>query len=124
MKVVAYKGAADAIGDVLAGDVPMICDVVLPTGNDVKAGRIRAWTFPRPSVPGVPGCADGGRARHARHGERGVLRLGGAGRRAGADRRAAERLVRRIIADPEVKKKVADLGYFTTADTPRPISRS
>ena len=43
------------------------------------------------ALAGVPGRADGGRARHARHGERGVLRPGGAGRRAAADRRPAER---------------------------------
>jgi tripartite-type tricarboxylate transporter receptor subunit TctC len=41
MEVVAYEGAADAIRDVLAGHVPMICHVVLPTGNHVKAGRMK-----------------------------------------------------------------------------------
>ena len=43
--------------------------------------------------------------------------------KAAADRRLAERLVRQIIADPEVKKKFADLGYFTTGSTPGLISR-
>ena len=34
-RVVAYKGVADTLRDVLGGHVPMIIDVVLPTGNHV-----------------------------------------------------------------------------------------
>jgi tripartite-type tricarboxylate transporter receptor subunit TctC len=39
MENVAYKGVADTLRDVLAGHVPIIIDVVLPTGNHVaRAG--------------------------------------------------------------------------------------
>ena len=37
MEVVGYKGSADAIRDVMGGHVPVIVDVVLPTGTHVKA---------------------------------------------------------------------------------------
>jgi tripartite-type tricarboxylate transporter receptor subunit TctC len=40
---------------------------------------------------------------------------------AGVPRPVVDRLnglIRQIIADPEVKKKFADLGYFTTGSTP------
>src|SRR6478735_3230626 len=40
MENVAYKGVADTLRDVMGGHVPVIIDVVLPTGNHVAAGRM------------------------------------------------------------------------------------
>ena len=40
MENVSYKGVADTLRDVLAGHVPIIIDVVLPTGNHVAGGRL------------------------------------------------------------------------------------
>jgi tripartite-type tricarboxylate transporter receptor subunit TctC len=119
MEVVAYKGAADAIRDVLAGHVPMICDVVLPTGNHVKAGRMKGLVVSSPErspvCPDVPTVVELGMPEMVSAVFFGVVAP------AGVPRPIVERLnglVRQIIADPEVKKKFADLGYFTTGSTP------
>ena len=119
MEVVAYKGAADAIRDVLAGHVPMICDVVLPTGNHVKAGRMKGLvvssTERSPVCPDVPTVIELGMPDMVSAVFFGVVAP------AGVPRPIIDRLnglVRQIIADPEVKKKFADLGYFTTGSTP------
>jgi tripartite-type tricarboxylate transporter receptor subunit TctC len=119
MEVVAYKGAADAIRDVLAGHVPMICDVVLPTGNHVKAGRMKGLvvssTERSPVCPDVPTVVELGMPDMVSAVFFGVVAP------AGVPRPIVDRLnglVRQIIADPEVKKKFADLGYFTTGSTP------
>ena len=119
MEVVAYKGAADAIRDVLAGHVPMICDVVLPTGNHVKAGRMKGLvvssTERSPVCPDVPTVVELGMPDMVSAVFFGVVAP------AGVPRPIVDRLnglVRQIIADPEVKKKFADLGYVTTGSTP------
>src|SRR5438093_1129554 len=56
--IVENKGGGNTIRDVLAGHVPMICDVVLPTGNHVKAGRMKglvvASSERSPVCPDVP----------------------------------------------------------------------
>jgi len=58
MEVVGYKGSADAIRDVMGGHVPVIVDVVLPTGNHVKAGRMTGIVVASeqrsPMCPDVP----------------------------------------------------------------------
>src|SRR3981081_2271009 len=58
MEVVGYKGSADAIRDVMGGHVPVVCDVVLPTGTHVKGGRLTgngvASSEPPPRRPDVP----------------------------------------------------------------------
>jgi tripartite-type tricarboxylate transporter receptor subunit TctC len=119
MEVVAYKGAADAIRDVLAGHVPMICDVVLPTGNHVKAGRMKGLVVAskeRSSVcPDVPTVIELGMPDMESAVFFGLVAP------AGVPRPVVDRLnglVRQIIGDPEVKRKFADLGFFTTGSTP------
>ncbi len=119
MEVVAYKGAADAIRDVLAGHVPMICDVVLPTGNHVKAGRMKGLvvssTERSPVCPDVPTVVELGMPDMVSAVFFGVVGP------AGIPRPVLDRLnglVRQIIKEPEVEKKFADLGYVTTGSTP------
>ncbi len=92
MENVAYKGVADTLRDVLAGHVPIIIDVVLPTGNHVAAGRLTGLALASAErSEHLPHSADGRRARHEGHGERGILRPGGAGRRAAPDHRSSQR---------------------------------
>lgn len=119
MEVVAYKGAADAIRDVLAGHVPMICDVVLPTGNHVKAGRMKGLVVAskeRSSVcPDVPTVIELGMPDMESAVFFGLVAP------AGVPRPIVDRLnglVHQIIGDPDVKRRFAELGYFTTGSTP------
>lgn len=119
MEVVAYKGAADAIRDVLAGHVPMICDVVLPTGNHVKAGRMKGLVVASPErstvCPDVPTVVELGMPDMVSAVFYGVVAP------AGVPRPIVDRLnglVHQVIGDAEVKRKFADLGFFTTGSTP------
>jgi tripartite-type tricarboxylate transporter receptor subunit TctC len=119
LEVVAYKGAADAIRDVLAGHVPMICDVVLPTGNHVKAGRMKglvvASSERSPVCPDVPTVSELGMADMVSAVFFGLVAPAGTPRPV-VDRLSA--LCLQIVKDPEVRKKFADLGYVTTGSTP------
>ncbi|MGD9885370.1 MAG: Bug family tripartite tricarboxylate transporter substrate binding protein [Reyranella sp.] len=119
MEVVAYKGAADAIRDVLAGHVPMICDVVLPTGNHVKAGRMKGLVVAskeRSTVcPDVPTVIELGMPDMESAVFFGLVAP------AGVPRPIVDRLnglVHQVISDADVKRRFADLGFFTTGSTP------
>ncbi|MBS0517867.1 MAG: tripartite tricarboxylate transporter substrate binding protein [Proteobacteria bacterium] len=120
MEVVGYKGSADAIRDVMGGHLPVIVDVVLPTGNHVKAGRMTgivvASAERSPVCPDVPTV-----------GELGMKDLEGAVfygivAPAGIPQPVLERLnalCLDIVKNPEVKKRFAELGFFTTGSTPQ-----
>jgi len=86
MEFVAYKGAADALRDVMGGHVPLIVDVVMPAGQHAAQGRLTGLAVSSekrsPVAPNVPTVV-----------ELGVLRHRGAGRRAAAGGRTAERPV-------------------------------
>ncbi|MFO1157680.1 MAG: tripartite tricarboxylate transporter substrate binding protein [Reyranellaceae bacterium] len=119
MEVVAYKGSAEAIRDVLAGHVPMLCDVVLPTGNHVKGGRMKGLVVAsaeRSTVcPDVPTIVELGMPDMVSAVFYGIVAP------AGVPRPIIDRLnglVHQVIGDAEVKRKFADLGFFTTGSTP------
>src|SRR5882672_2797945 len=119
MEVVGYKGSADAIRDVMGGHVPMIIDVVLPTGNHVRAGRMAGLVVASPErspmCPDVPTVLELGMPDMVS-----AVFFGLVGP-AGMPRPVLDRLnglCLEIVKDPEVKKKFAELGYFTTGSTP------
>jgi len=119
MEVVGYKGSADAIRDVMGGHVPVIVDVVLPTGNHVKQGRLTGICVA--SVERSPVCPDVPTV-----GEIGMKELEsavfyGIAAPAGVPRPVVERLnalCLEVVKDPGVKAKFAELGFFTTGSTP------
>jgi len=119
MEVVGYKGSADAIRDVLAGHVPMICDVVLPTGNHVKAGRMKGLVVASaersPMCPDVPTVVEIGMPDMVGAVYYGLVAP------AGTPRPVIERLnalCLEVIKDAEVRKRFGELGFFTTGSTP------
>jgi tripartite-type tricarboxylate transporter receptor subunit TctC len=119
MEVVGYKGSADAIRDVMGGHVPMVCDVVLPTGTHVTGGRLTgivvASTERSPMCPNVPTVVEIGMPDMVS-----AVFYGVAGP-AGIPRPVVDRLnalCLETVKDPEVKKKFAELGFFTTGSTP------
>ncbi len=119
MENVAYKGVADTLRDVLAGHVPIIVDVVLPTGNHVAAGRLNGLVVASPQrsgiCPNVPTVAELGMKDMESAVFYGLVAP------AGVPRPVVDRLnglVQQIIKDPEVVKKFSDLGFFMTGSTP------
>ncbi|MBV8393222.1 MAG: tripartite tricarboxylate transporter substrate binding protein [Alphaproteobacteria bacterium] len=119
MDVVGYKGSADAIRDVLGGHVPIVVDVVLPTGNYVTQGKLTgicvASAERSPLCPNVPTVAELGMKEL----ESAVF-YGIAGP-AGMPEPVVERLnalCLQIVKDAGVKAKFAELGFVTTGSTP------
>jgi tripartite-type tricarboxylate transporter receptor subunit TctC len=55
---VAYSGVAPALKDVLGGQVPVLVDALVPTGTQVKAGKVNGLAIVRasrsPMLPDVP----------------------------------------------------------------------
>ncbi|MBV8410104.1 MAG: tripartite tricarboxylate transporter substrate binding protein [Alphaproteobacteria bacterium] len=119
IEVVGYKGSADAIRDVLAGHVPMLCDVVLPTGNHVTAGRLKGLVVASAErsamCPDVPTVAELGMPDMVGAVFYGLVAP------AGTPRPMVERLnalFLEIVEEPDVKKRFAELGFVTTGSTP------
>src|SRR4051812_37350506 len=119
MENVAYKGVADTLRDVLAGHVPVIIDVVLPTGNHVAAGRLTGLAVASPQrstiCPNVPTVAELGMKDMESAVFYGLVAPAGVPRTI-IDRLNA--LVHQVIKDAEVIKKYSDLGFFMTGSTP------
>lgn len=116
---VAYKNAADALRDVMGGHVPVVIDVVMPAGVHVAQGRMTGLVVSSeqrsPVAPEVPTVVELGMPDMVSAVFFGVVAP------AGVPRPIVDRLngmVRQIVKDPEVVKKFADLGYFTTGSTP------
>ena len=119
MENIAYKGVADTLRDVLAGHVPVIIDVVLPTGNHVAGGRLTGLVVASaersPLCPDVPTVAEIGMKDMESAVFYGLVAP------AGIPRPVLERLnalCLETIKDEAVKKKFAELGFFTTGSTP------
>ena len=116
---VAYKNAADALRDVMGGHVPVVIDVVMPAGVHVAQGRMTGLVVSSekrsPVCPDVPTVVELGMPDMVSAVFFGVVAPAGVPRPI-VDRLNA--LVRQIVKEPEVVKKFADLGYFTTVSTP------
>jgi tripartite-type tricarboxylate transporter receptor subunit TctC len=119
MENVSYKGVADTLRDVLAGHVPVIIDVVLPTGNHVAGGRLTGLALAsaeRSSIcPAVPTVGELGMKDMESAVFYGLVAP------AGVPRPIIDRLnelVRQIVKDPEVIKRYNDLGFVMTGCTP------
>jgi len=119
MEVVGYKGSADAIRDVMGGHVPVVVDVVLPTGVHVNAGRLTgivvASTERCPVCPDVPTVVEAGMPDLVSAVFYGLV--GPAGMPSSVVERL-NALCLETVKDPAVKKKFAELGFVTTGSTP------
>jgi len=120
MEVVGYKGSADAIRDVMGGHVPIVCDVVLPTGTHVTQGRLTgicvASAERSAMCPAVPTVGELGMPDLVSAVFYGIVAP------AGLPANIVERLnalCLQIVKDEGVKKKFAELGFVTTGSTPQ-----
>ncbi len=119
MDVVGYKGSADALRDVMGGHVPVLVDVVLPTGNHVSQGRLTGICIASPErspiCPTVPTVVELGMPDLVSAAFYGIVAP------AGVPGTIVERLnglCREILRDEGVKKRFAELGLVTTGSTP------
>jgi tripartite-type tricarboxylate transporter receptor subunit TctC len=97
-----------------------VCDVVLPTGTHVSAGRLTgicvASAERSAMCPDVPTVVELGMPDLVSAVFYGIVGPIGIAQPV-VDRLNA--LCREIVKDPEVKKKFADLGFVTTGSTPQ-----
>ena len=118
MEVVGYKGSADALRDVMAGHVPILVDVVLPTGNHVAQGRMTgiciASTERSAICPMVPTVVELGMPDLVSAAFYGMVAPAGV---PGAIVERLNGLCLEILKDEGVKKKLAELGLVTTGST-------
>jgi len=117
---VSYKGAADALRDVMGGHLPIMIDVVLPTGTHVAAGRLTGIAVASPErstvCPDVPSVAELGMKDLESAAFFGLV--GPAGLPAPIVEKL-NALCLETLKDPAVKKRFAELGFFTTGSTPQ-----
>jgi len=120
LESVSYKGAADALRDVMGGHVPIMIDVVLPTGTHVAAGRLTGIAVASPErsavCPDVPTVAELGMKDLESAAFFGLV--GPAGLPAPIVEKL-NALCLETLKDPAVKKRFAELGFFTTGSTPQ-----
>jgi tripartite-type tricarboxylate transporter receptor subunit TctC len=119
MEFVAYKGAADALRDVMGGHVPLIIDVVMPAGQHAANGRLTGLVVSSekrsPVAPDVPTVVELGMPDMVSAVFFGIVAP------AGVPRPVVDRLnghLHQIIKDPDVQKRFVDMGYVTTGSTP------
>lgn len=119
MEVVGYKGSADAIRDVMAGHVPMVVDVVVPTGNHVRQGRLTgiclAATERSAICPDVPTVVELGMPDLVSSAFFGIVGPAGL---PGPIVERLNNLCLELLKDEGVKKRFAELGFVTTGSTP------
>jgi tripartite-type tricarboxylate transporter receptor subunit TctC len=120
MEVVGYKGSADAIRDTMAGHIPMVCDVVLPTGTHVTAGRLTgicvASAERSTMCPDVPTVVELGMPDMVSAVFYGIVGPTGIAQPVVEKLNA---LCLEIVKDGGVKKRFAELGFVTTGSTPQ-----
>ena len=120
---IGYKGAAPALQDVLSGTVPMMVDLPVPTGMQVKAGMLRGIALSSatrsPLLPDVPTVVEQGFPQLVHSAFYGLAAP------AGTPRAVIEKLTRAVAAalnDPDAKARLAGQGYEIHATGPAELT--
>lgn len=113
-----YKGAGPAMQDLLGGQIPFISDTITAAIPQVKSGKVRAIAVTSgkrsPLMPDVPTLDEQGVKGYEAIGWIGILAPAGSPA-AALDRLSAE--TQKIIAVPDMQKRMADLGLVPMDQT-------
>ena len=116
---VAYKGAAPAVADVVAGQVTMMVDNLPSSIALIRGGKLRALAVTGKNrsaeLPEVPTMQEAGFANFE------VIAWFGFFVRSGTPKPVIDRLyavAKKVLETPEVKARWADLGAFAPAESP------
>ncbi len=114
-----YKGSAPAMADVIAGQVPVIVDSVASSTAQIKAGKLRALATTGPMrlsvLPDLPTVAESGYPGFESTAWLGLLAPAGTPK-ALIDQLNAQ--VRKVMALPETRERMAAFGAEITTSTP------
>lgn len=115
---VPYRGGPATVEGLLRGDVDLMIDTVTLTVGQIRGGRVRGVAVtnptPWPSLPGVPTVAETLKGFDVRS-------WTGLAAPKGTPPEVVDRLnaeVRRALAQPEVRKRIEDLGNEVRASAP------
>ena len=117
---VGYKGSSEAVRDVIGGHLPLLVDLVVPTGAAVKAGKLRGLmvaTSKRSALlPDVPTVGEAGLA-----GWEGAI-FNGFMAPAATPAAAVAKLngaINQALAEPEFARRLGDMGLSLVGGTPQ-----
>ena len=114
-----YKGSAPALADLMGGQLPVAIDAMIPSGTQVKAGKVRALailsTERSPLLPDVPTIAEAGFPGLEASATFGLMLPGKTPPAVIAKVHAA---MRRAISHPATRKQLDEMGYQVVANTP------
>jgi tripartite-type tricarboxylate transporter receptor subunit TctC len=120
---VPYKGAGPALTDLLAGQVDVIFDNLPSSAGHIKGGRLRALAVTSaqrdPSMPDVPTVGETVPGYEA-------TAWFGIGMPKGTPKEIIEKVnaeVNRALADPEMQKRLAELGGKPIGGSPEDFGR-
>ena len=119
MQHVPYKGSAQAIGDVIGGQIVMSFENIVVASPYVKSGRIKALAVTSAkrasALPNVPTIAESGVPGFASVGWFGVVVPAATPKEVVA--KLNSELVR-VLALPEIKERISSLGAEVVSTTP------
>ncbi len=117
---VGYKGSSEAVRDVMGGHLPLLVDLLVPTGAAVKSGKLRglAVALPEraPLLPDVPTVREAGLTNMDGAVFNGFMAP------AGTPAPVIARLnqaMNQALAEPEFRKRLADMGFHVIGGSPQ-----
>jgi len=117
---VGYKGSSEAVRDVMGGHLPLLVDLVVPTGAAVKAGKLRglmvATSRRSALLPDVPTVGEAGLA-----GWEGAI-FNGFMAPAATPAAVVAKLngaINQALAEPEFARRLGDMGLSLVGGTPQ-----
>lgn len=124
MTHIPYKGSGPALQDLLGGQVPVMFDNLTTSLPHVQSGKLRALAVTSstrvPSLPDIPTLAEAGVPGFDSTAWYGLM--GPAGLPEPIVKRLNAELAK-IMSDPEVKKRLAELGTFPLHSSPADFTK-
>jgi tripartite-type tricarboxylate transporter receptor subunit TctC len=121
---IGYTGVAPALRDVMGGQVPVLVDAIVPTGVQVKAGKVQGLAIVRskrsPMLPDVPTLQELGIPMPDAAPFYGVV--GPAGMPPAVVAKLNDTLVR-ALRQPALAAKLADMGFDIVGGSPDDYGR-
>jgi len=114
-----YKGSAPALADLMGGQLPVAIDAIIPSGAQVKAGKVRALAIlaseRSPLLPDVPTMAEAGFPGLEASATFGLMLPAKTPPAVIARVHAA---MKKAISNPATRKQLDEMGYQVVANTP------
>ncbi len=119
MEHIPYKGSAPALADLMGGQLPVAIDAIIPSGAQVKAGKVRALAILSSErsalLPDVPTLAEAGFPGMEASATFGLMLPGKTPPSVTAKIHAA---MKKAITNPTTRKQLDEMGYQVVANSP------